>query len=225
MKKLLLITLLCAIAMGNLNAQIKTTKTLRNTQNLNQAITPPPPPPPPTNSKTAGPISNTEAAASVYTLTSVRISIKTGNDNKEFPSGVFVELWNRNHVGVDYLKDCLFKIHNLKNEMKVNSMTEFGLDKYNNGIEKYTLETLQRNGLVLNVGYLPNFFMDAWKIEGISLTLEFKDQNGNPHPTYGVRTLTFSNAVGFLNNDYHYMICKIDESLTPIAASIEKNPK
>jgi hypothetical protein len=160
--------------------------------------------------------------APVYSLSSVKVNISTGSDNKEFPSGVYIELWIKNHQGADYNKDCLYKVSDLKNEMRVNSNTELGLEKYGGAPEKFTLEALQRTGLVLSVGYLPNFFMDAWKIEGVTLTLEFKDQNGNLHPTLGTKSITFNNAYGFLNNEYHTMKCTTDQGFNSLAAAIEK---
>ena len=71
---------------------------------------------------------------------------------------------------------------NLGNEMRINSETEFGL-----GLEAQpiSLETFQKSGLVLRIQYNPNIIFDAWKIESVSLTLEFKDQNGNLHPSLG----------------------------------------
>jgi len=217
MKKLLLITMLYAISISNLNAQIKTSKTLRNTQNLNLVI---PPPPPPTNSKTSDPISNTGAAASVYTLTSVRVNIRTGNDNKEYPSNVWVSVGVRG----SRMEYAFFTQKNLKNEMKSNSSTEFGLEKEwtltNKDID---LAVLQNTGIHCRVWYHANFQLDAWKIEGVTATLEFRDQNGNLHPTLGQKTITFSNANGFLNGypGTTTMTCTTDRYFNPLSAFIE----
>ncbi|MDP3360113.1 MAG: hypothetical protein Q8S41_12285 [Lutibacter sp.] len=218
MKKLLLITMLYAIAISNLNAQIKTSKTLRNTQNLNLVI-PPPPPPPPTISKTSDPISNTGVAASVYTLTSARVNIRTGNDNKEFPSKILVTLKTKATPISDWSP---FYQLNLDNEMRINSNTEFGLERDVQLRGESKLEAFQNSGLIMRIIYLPNFFADAWKIENITLVLEFKNQFGNPHPTLGSKTIVFSNAYGFLNNEYRYMECITDGSFNPLTAVISK---
>ncbi len=217
MKKLLLITILSAIAMGNLYAQFKTTKTIKNTQNLNQSI--PPPPPPPTTNKTAAPISNTNAPASVYKLTSARVNIRTGNDNKEFPSAVRVSIGVRGG-NMEY---AYFLQENLKNEMKSNSNTEFGLEKSKGYLKDITLDVLQNTGFHLRIAYTANFQLDAWKIEGVSATIEFRDQNGNLHPTLGQKTITFSNANGFLNGypGGYYMICNTDGYFNPLSAFTE----
>lgn len=216
MKKLLLITILSAFAIGNLYAQIRTSKTLRNTQSLDQAI---PLPPPPTNSKTSGPISNADVAASVYTLTSVRVNIRTGSDNKEFPSAVRVSLGVRGgNMGYNY-----FFQENLKSEMKSNSNTEFGLEKSKAYSKDITLDVLQNTGFDLRIAYTANFQLDAWKIEGVSATIEFRDQNGNLHPTLGQKTITFSNANGFLNGypGSYYMNCNTDGYFNPLSAYVE----
>ena len=64
---------------------------------------------------------------------------------------------------------------------------------------------------------------DAWKIQGVTVTLEFRDQNGNLHPSLGQKTITFSNANGFLNgyNGTLTMICNTDGYLNPLSAYIE----
>ena len=86
--------------------------------------------------------------------------------------------------------------------MQVNSTTEFGLNKWTNtkNIGSYLLTDIQQSGIILRILYRPNLFTDARRIEGISVTLEFKDQNGNLHPTLGSKTITFNNTSGFLNN-------------------------
>jgi hypothetical protein len=168
------------------------------------------------------PATTQNQTTSVFTLSSVRVNIRTGNDNKEFPSGVYIELWVKGHQGADYNKDCLYKVSDLKNEMRINSNTELGLEKYGGAPGKFTLEALQSTGLSLSVGYVPNLFTDAWKIEGVTLTLEFKDQNGNLHPTLGTKSITFNNAYGFLNNEYHAMNCTTDQGFNPLTAAIEK---
>ena len=216
MKKLLLITILSAIAMGNLYAQFKTTKTIKNTQNLNLEI---PPPPPPAANKTSGPLSNSNASASVYTLTAVRVNIRTGGDNKEFPSKVIVWVKHKNAGVGDWSP---FNQLNLDNEMRINSDTEFGLQRQEKLYGDVKLESFQNSGLVLQIKYYPNFFADAWKIENVSLTMEFKDQFGNLHPTLGRKIIAFNNAYGFLNNDYQVMECVADGTFSPLSAMIKK---
>jgi len=216
MKRILLITILSAFMMGNLYAQFKT-KPIKNTQSINQVITPPPPPP--TTSKTAAPVSKTDVPSSVYSLASVKVNIRTGNDNKEYPSGVRVSLGVRGS-NMEY---AYFVQENLKNEMKSNSNTEFGLEKAGKNLKDITLDALQNAGLNLIIRYSANFQFDAWKIEGVSVTLEFRDQNGNLNPTLAQKTITFSNANGFLNgyNGTRNMTCTTDGYFNPLSAFID----
>ena len=179
-----------------------------------QKRTPPPPPSAPGNKTTTNPGKTTTPA--VYALTSVRVNIRTGNDNKEFPSGVYVTL----RAISDRTRWRNYIQQSLPNEMKINSNTEFGLNVVDGTIG---LETFQQSGLLLSINYAPNIIFDAWKIESVSVVLEFKDQNGNLHPTLGSKTVVFSNATGFLNNEYRYMNCFTDASFTPMTAVVSKN--
>ncbi len=160
----------------------------------------------------------TQQAASVYKLTSARVNIRTGNDNKEFPSSVVVWL---SSVGVGYALEQ--PVENLRNEMRSNSNNEFGLQN-RAGYADYnrTLEAFQKQGLVLTIRYWPNLPTDAWKIEGVTLTVEFKDQFGNPHPTLGHKEIIFNNANGFLDAWNHAMICKANTAFEPLTASIKE---
>ena len=226
MKKLLIITLFATCMNGSLIAQTKLyEKPVKSTQTL-KSIPAPAPAPAPTMNKTTAPIPNAAAPASVYSLTSARINIRTGADNKEFPSNVSFCLYQKNYDvnKRDNWEDFgLFEVRQLKNEMKINSNTEMGLGYINNGnVSKNYLSNIQNNGLIFEIIYDPNFFADAWKIEGITLTLEVKDQNGNYHPTLGTKIIDFQNATGFLNGEYRRMVCTIDGSLNGITASIEK---
>jgi hypothetical protein len=178
-----------------------------------QAPAPPPPAPPATTNKTSG---TANTSTPVYILSSARVSIRTGNDNKEFPSAVWVALAAKS--APDQWRTYVQQ--NLGNEMRINSETEFGL-----GLEAQpiSLETFQKSGLVLRIQYNPNIVFDAWKIESVSLTMEFKDQNGNLHPTLGRKTIVFSNAYGFLNNEFRYMKCYTDEYFSPLTAAVSKS--
>lgn len=166
--------------------------------------------------KTTPPPQTPPAPPPVYTLTSARVSIRTGSDNKEFPSKVYFGLYLQ---GVGYAMEQ--PGGNMRNEMKVNSTTEFGLQSNSQYPQAAKLlSTFQKNGLALVIRYQANIFTDAWKIEGVSLTLEFKDQNGNLHPTLGNKTIVFNNASGFLNASDWTMSCRADASFAPLTSSI-----
>jgi len=165
-----------------------------------------PPPPPP----------STQQPAPVYSLTGARVTLRTGTDNKEFPSQVTVYLIVKGS-GYIYWQPG----ENLRNEMRSNSTNEFGLDKWPyGGVGSYALSELQKNGLILLIYYYPNFLTDAWKVAGISVTIEVKDQYGNLHPSLGNKTITF-NASGFLNLSDRYFECRADGNFEPVIASIK----
>jgi hypothetical protein len=156
----------------------------------------------------------------VYTLTAAKVTVQTGNDNKEFPAMLNLTLFQRNpYTGIFGLPG-----NGIKNELPVNSTMDFGLE--NNGFapttEKLKLETLQRTGLTLRIYYGPTFFLDAWKIESVKLALEFKDQNGNLHPVYGNKTIVFNTAKGVLNNTFHTMKCHADGTFSPLTSPISE---
>jgi hypothetical protein len=157
----------------------------------------------------------------VYTLSSVRVNIKTGSDNKEFPSQVYVEIWKKGEFfNAMSAPGRLYKIGTV-NEMAVNSNTELGLGKIAPD-DKLSLSNLQTSGVELRITYLANIFLDAWKIENISCTLEFRDQNGKLHPTMGTKNISFSNAAGFLDGKYKAMVCTTDQNFNPLSANIQE---
>jgi len=213
MQKVIFLSTLALLAMCTTQAQIK--QDPAKTAIKRTAPTSPPAPPPAPVNKTTGAEST---PALVYNLTAVRVKIRTGNDNKEFPSKVYAMIVRRSSVGEGYS----FSQLRLDNEMKINSDTEFGLERITQNQTATRLDAFQSSGLRLVIQYLPNFFLDAWKIESITLVLEFKDQFGNLHPTLGSKTIVFSNAYGFLNSEYWQMECDTDGSFAPITAIIKK---
>jgi hypothetical protein len=134
----------------------------------------------------------------VYTLTAAKVNIKTGNDNKESPSNMI--FFFREKDGVWGKGTDLFQSGS-KSEFKVNSNFETLLDKVPaTPASAYTLDNLQARGLYFAVYYSPNFIMDAWKIESITITLEFKDQYGNLHASFGNRVIQYNISNGLLTN-------------------------
>ena len=175
----------------------------------------PAPPPAPVN-KTTAPASTPPL---VYNLTSVRVKIRTGSDNKEFPSFVYAVFHRRNPPQGEPMS---FSQAALSNEMKINSTTEFGLNRSSNLAGETKLEAFQSTGLRFFIEYRPNLIFDAWKIEHVTLILEFRDQFGNLHPTLGSKEIVFSNANGFLNADYRYLECTTDGYFAPLTAFIRR---
>ncbi|HKO80929.1 MAG TPA: hypothetical protein VJU78_11065 [Chitinophagaceae bacterium] len=221
MKKILFFSTLLIFTITAAQAQPKTKVQKTKLQAPSKIIEPTPvepktpAPPPPTNKS-----SNTgNQDIPVYSLTSVRVKIRTGSDNKEFPSQVFVGLRTKNTPTGDW---SAFSQTKLDNEMKINSDTEFGLERSPQQQGEARLDSFQTAGLRMFIRYRPNFFADAWKIEKVSLVLEFKDQHGNLHPSLGNKTIEFNNAYGFLNNDYQVMECITDGSFSPLTAVIKR---
>jgi hypothetical protein len=215
MKKIVFLLAVIIFAIGKTNAQVKTeVEKIKTNSRIKQAPskTPPAPAPSPVNKTTA----TSTAEPLVYKLSSVRVKIRTGSDNKEFPSKVYVWIKARNQASWSP-----FYQDKLDNEMKVNAETEFGLD-FKPWSGETGLNAFQTSGLVMRISYLPNFFADAWKIEGVTAVLEFKDQHGNLHPTSGSKTIVFTNANGFLNNDYRHMECVTDANFAPLTGNIFK---
>jgi hypothetical protein len=222
MKKIIFLSVLAIFTLSAAQSQTKIKATpaqpqLKVIKPLEPESKPPAPapPPPPVNKSTK----TTTQETLVYSLTSARVKIRTGNDNKEFPSKVLVSL-KAKHIPTSQWSP--FGQLKLDNEMRINSETEFGLERAPQQQGEVRLDTFQTSGIKLLIKYLPNFFADAWKIESVSLVLEFKDQYGNLHPTLGNKTITFSNAYGFLNNEYQTMECVTDGSFAPLTAVIKK---
>jgi len=202
-------------------APVKKNTTIRTIPSQPAPVPPPAPAPAPPPASAQQPVTKQAPVASdlVYSLTSVRVKIRTGNDNKEFPSKVSASLCTRNTPSGDYKA---FYQWNVVNEMKINSDTEFGLEREAQLRGESKLDAFQSSGLRFIMRYSPNFFADAWKIENITLVLEFKDQFGNLHPSLGTKTIMFNDAYGFLNNDYQIMECVTDGSFAPLTAVIKK---
>lgn len=74
----------------------------------------------------------------------------------------------------------------------------------------------------MRIRYLPNFILDAWRVSGVTITLEFKDQNGKLHPTSGTKTIVFSNVNALLNNTFIDLECSADGDFRPLVATARR---
>src|ERR1035437_3876493 len=123
MKKLLFLTILGAFTITKATTQILQKSVPAAKQNViikNIPNQPPPPPPPTSTNKNAG---TSNQNTPVYTLTAARVNIRTGADNKEYPSGVIVWLFSLGG-GFTFYQPA----ENLRNGMRIDSNTEFGLE-------------------------------------------------------------------------------------------------
>ena len=133
-----------------------------------------------------------------YYLASAKINITTGNDNKEANNSV-VDIY----VGpANYNEKVYYQLTGLKSELPANSTTGLILNKRLVSIDSYnTLCFYKQRGLALTIIYNNNAFAtDAWKINNISVTLTFKDKNGNIYPdaSFASKTINFNNINGVL---------------------------
>ncbi|MFT3980202.1 MAG: hypothetical protein QM687_07000 [Ferruginibacter sp.] len=234
MKKLCLLFIVCFAVYNNLQAQfapltppqpVKKTPTVKTQASPGLTATPT------RTSTTPQPPTEPE-----YFLTGVKVNIGTGNDNKESLSNVSVECWVRD------TRYVIFAQNNLNNEMKSNSTTSIGLEQsavYTGGMissipihyitkaagtQPVKLKDVQTYGLAVRIIYKPNLFTDAWKIENVSLSLEFRDAQRNLHPAMGQKTISFGNAATFLDNfDKRMLICTADQYFNPLTSFVTKD--
>ncbi len=218
---------------------LKTTAPVKPTTTTPVLSSPSPPasaPPSSTPSTTTAPPPAQSSTVVEYQLTAVRVKISTGRDNKESPSEVYTKFALPDQYAAPY---CAFAQWNQQNEMPVNSEIEVGLKKHANanlslistkltmsnpeqlktGGNDILLSDIQKYGGRLMIKYYPHLFTDAWRIENVILTLEFRDKNGNLHPVHGSKILSFSNAKTFLNglND-RYLICEVGTDLSAMVS-------
>lgn len=134
-----------------------------------------------------------------YFLTGVTFNIQTGNDNKEATNSD-VDFNFRTGGGT-----MMYRYLSYQKEIKANSTVSIapnqcmipnppGPYSYENSLQNY-----KQNGIRLDIIYdNAKFATDAWKINGVSVTLQFMTRNGILSPTYGSKTINFPGAAGIL---------------------------
>ncbi len=173
-----------------------------------------------------------------YFLSGAVIQVSTGNDNKEAnTSTAFFAIRPRKANGL-----VVYKLDEYANEIKPNQHTDLRLDRaVTLSTAQNSLQYYKQNGLSVMIAYCnKNFCTDAWKISGITITLEFKDANGNPAPAgYGTRTISFPVSAGTLgftagcnpfwvtdgktcghSDQSQKMLLKTDEYFNPLPATL-----
>lgn len=231
MKKLIFLLLAYFLAIQTGNAQfgpLTPPQPVKKTPVIKSQTSPP---------LTATPTRPQSPPAPVYYLSSVKVNIGTGSDNKESLSNVSVEFWVR-QTGYS-----IFAQNNLTNEMKKNSTSSIGLEMNNTytsgtvpgsvptiykttdaGNLRITLSDLKTYGMAVRVIYKPDFFMDAWKIENLSVTLEFRNAQGQPDAAAPTKNISFSNAATFLDNyDKRMLICTADQYFNSLTSFVTKD--
>ena len=177
---------------------------------------------------------------SEYFLTSAKITVQTGNDNKEANNSlVYI------YVGVaNYNEHMAFADKNgYAPEIRVNSTTELlpnsSLDPdYHSLYSPYNSVCFyKQRGLAVTVYYDNKAWAtDAWKINSISVTVEFKDAKGNPYPNpaYASKTITFpvNGLLGYRagdditnnKNQLRVLMMGTDENFNPLPVEFSKYP-
>lgn len=134
-----------------------------------------------------------------YFLTGVTFTIQTGNDNKEAKNSD-VDFNFRTGNGI-----MTYRYLSYQDEIKVNSTVSIvpnqcmipnppGPFSSQNSLQYY-----KQNGIRLDIIYSNHkFATDAWKINSVSVTLQFTNRNGRLSPTYGKKTISFPGATGIL---------------------------
>jgi hypothetical protein len=167
------------------------------------------------------PVKTQPEPASVYSLTSAWATVRTGNDNKESPSTFLLYIMENKGAWGEGRE--LFAQQNQypTAELRTNSVSDIPLQKFpSTAVDAFSLTNLQYKGLRFMINYYPNFFADAWKIEAVTLTLEFKDQNGALHPTMGTKTIQFNISNGLLTNTKKGLTGTTDGLFTPQPVTI-----
>ena len=175
-----------------------------------------------------------------YFLTSAKITVQTGNDNKEANNSLVYF-----KVGVaNYNEHMAFADKNgYAPEIRVNSTTELlsnsSLDPdYHSLYSPYNSVCFyKQRGLAVTVFYDNKAWAtDAWKINSISVTVEFKDANGNPYPNpaYASKTITFpvNGLLGYRagdditnnKNQLRVLMMGTDENFNPLPVEFSKYP-
>jgi hypothetical protein len=162
------------------------------------------------------------ASTSVYSLTSARVNIQTGNDNKESPSKFFFYIMENKGIWGDGKE--LFTQQDQAastNELKVNGTADVPLQKtQSTSPDVFTLPNIENKGLRFVIYYFPNFILDAWRITAVTITLEFKDQYGRLHPVSPYRTVQFNIPNGLLTKSNWVMTGTTDGFLTPLQVTV-----
>lgn len=158
-------------------------------------------------------IYNSNTDLNEYYLKKATVNIWTGNDNKEANACVNINLYTNTNSNYQMQGDAsntnlvgaISCNPNDTREYTINSKNTFQLQiaevawdmitytpDYRPG--EISLAAFNKNGLSLIIYYAPNFFTDAWKIDKVELTVEFKKADGSLHPQLGNKTIVFTKS-------------------------------
>lgn len=162
----------------------------------------------------------------MYYLRMGTFTIHTGNDNKEMLSRFTIRLTindNQNTSENAAAENHVTTVNGSESaELKVNSTSDFKFaTQYNSAASQFNnLARIQRHGLKIVITYLPNFVLDAWKIDRVMLTVSFQKQSqfGKPFFSPGMENQTMTFPVARLLTERNSEIVLLtDGSLRPIS--------
>jgi hypothetical protein len=175
-----------------------------------------------------------------YFLVVGTFTIQTGNDNKELLSDFTIKLTingGASETGPDgdpnpdplRLQEVGSSFGSSTAELKVNSSADFPLSTGVDTVwlpQKNNLANIQQHGLRIAITYHPNFPLDAWKIDSLTLTLKFQDRDQitnyawtgrrSFYPGMDNKVITFSNVSKLLTARNPRIDLITDGSLRPI---------
>ena len=174
--------------------------------------------------KTEGSSQPTAAVSDAdYFLAAATISVKTGKDNKEKGSSVIFRVYPAS--GTDNYRKGYCQ-ENFKDELKIWNTNNFTLPRAGAFDQNFnSLANYRQTGIMVDINYNtvgngPFFALDAWKIEEVGVTLEFKNKKGEPHPTMGSKTIYFTNSDMYLDYTKWQLYCKTDQYFSPLTPFI-----
>jgi len=163
-----------------------------------------------------------------YFLAVAKISVKTGKDNKEKGSKLILRVYPA--TGTDNWRKGYCQ-ENFTSELKIWNTDNFTLPRAAAFDQNFnSLANYKQTGIMIDINYntLGNglfFGMDAWKIEEVGVTLEFKNSKGEPHPTMGSKTIYFTDANMYLDFTKWQLYCKTDQYFNTLTPFITNRPQ
>lgn len=190
---------------------------------------------------------NQAADNSLYIISTARVTIKTGNDAKEYPSKIQIFLFPIPAPTYSYAY-TLGQL-NYTNLMVVGSSTELGLTALNkqlvpwpvsypsgysgtnkpshpftSGSHNWMLSDLQQQGFRLLIAYQPNNVFDAWEIKQVTVQLEIRKADGTPHPTLNNKKIVFDISTPPLGVPTGMaLVCEADKNFMPTTNYLTKD--
>jgi len=163
-----------------------------------------------------------------YFLAVAKVAIKTGKDNKEKGSSVIMRVYpaaGANNYRRGYCQE------NFKDELKIWNTDDFTLPRAADFDQNFnSLANYRQTGIMVDINYNtvgngPFFALDAWKIDEVTVTLEFKNKNGQAHPTMGTKILSFTNPNMYLDYTKWQLYCKTDQYFSTLTPTITNRPQ